>query len=83
VDFGEMARAIDWLKEQGIQPRKDGRFEAVEPTVRPDQRNASIYFRDPDGHSLELICVVPDDVPADLPRLYLSEWEKLHNTKKG
>jgi glutathione S-transferase len=82
VDFEEMPRAIDWLKERGIQPESDGRFEPVEPTVRPDQRNASVYFSDPDGHRLELICIIPDDVPADLPRMYWSEWEKLRVKNK-
>jgi hypothetical protein len=82
VDFEEMESAINWLKERGIQPQSDGPFKPVEPIVRPNQRNASVYFRDPDGHNLELICIVPDDVPADLPRMYWSEWEKLALKKR-
>lgn len=68
--------AIDWLKKRGIQPEKDGKFEPIEPVVRPDQRNASVYFSDPDGHRLELICPVPGDAPKELPKMYWSEWQR-------
>ena len=68
--------AIDWLKKRGIQPERDGKFEPIEPVVRSDQRNASVYFSDPDGHRLELLCTVPGDAPEDLPKTYWSEWEK-------
>ncbi|PRX38836.1 glutathione S-transferase [Planifilum fimeticola] len=76
VDFEDMPGAIDWLKKRGIQPEKDGKFEPIEPVVRPDQRNASVYFSDPDGHRLELICPVPGDAPKELPKMYWSEWQR-------
>ena len=76
-----MPEAIRWLKEKGIEPVKDGRFEPVEPVVRPFQRNASLYFEDLDGHNLELICTIPDDISPGLPKMYWSEWEKLRAKK--
>lgn len=81
IHFEDMPEAIRWLKEKGIEPVKDGRFEPVEPVVRPFQRNASLYFEDPDGYNLELICTIPDDISPDLPKMYWSEWEKLRAKK--
>jgi hypothetical protein len=41
---------------------------------------ASVYFDDPDGHSLEYISVLPDAPRPDLSgRVKLSEW-RLMNT---
>lgn len=65
IRFEDMPKAVRWLKEKGIEPRSDGRFEPVEPVVRPDQRNASLYFSDPDG------------TDPGLSKMYWSEWEKI------
>jgi hypothetical protein len=56
-----------------------GRRSSVEPFVRPNQGNASVYFDDPDGNSLELMCFV--DVPEALrqitDKLSFQDWEAL------
>ncbi len=52
---------------------------SIEPFIRPHQGNASVYFDDPDGNSLELMCFV--DVPNEFKhiteKLSFEEWEKL------
>lgn len=84
IEFAELADSLTWLRAHGIEPEADGEFEPNEPTVRPDQANASVYFSDPDGNLLELICEVPAEVPSNLPRMYLSEWERLrHGGREG
>jgi lactoylglutathione lyase len=35
---------------------------------------ASVYFDDPDGHSLEFIAMLPDRPRPDLGRLSWSDW---------
>lgn len=77
IDYEDMPKATRWLKEKGIKPRSDGHFQPVEPVVRPSKRNASLYFSDPDGHRLELMCTLPDDTPKGLPKMYWRKWEEI------
>lgn len=63
VDWEGLLRSAAWLKARGIEPAPFGRQPDAAPFVRPHQANASIYFDDPDGNSLELMCSV--EVPAD------------------
>ena len=39
---------------------------------------ASVYFDDPDGHSLEYIALLDDAPRPDLGTLPLSAWRRLH-----
>lgn len=78
VDYPEIKQARSWLLERGIEPRANGRFEPTEPFVRTSYCQASLFFNDPDGNSLEFICNL--DVPDALrerPNMYLSEFEEL------
>jgi len=38
---------------------------------------ASVYFDDPDGHSLEFIAMLPEPPRADLGIVSLSAWRRL------
>ncbi|ENB9401281.1 TPA: hypothetical protein QCW92_004944 [Bacillus paranthracis] len=53
--------------------------ESIAPFVRPHQGNASVYFIDPDGNSLELIChiIVPNALKHITNKLSFKDWEKL------
>ncbi len=75
VSFADLRRASTWLGERGITPRPDEGFGGHEPTVRPRSGTAALYFDDPDGNSLELLCNVPGPT-QDWDRMYLSEWER-------
>ncbi len=78
VDFDDIKKAIHWLTEKGITLRSHGGLEPLEPIARPHQQNVSIYFDDPDGNSLELMCNLPDGSPNEPSQMmYLSQFEKL------
>lgn len=55
VDYTDIRKTIDWLNERGIEVRKRREWESADPSCRPHQQNASVYFFDPDGNSLEFI----------------------------
>ncbi len=77
-----MKSSLEWLKSKGISAVPFGSRTSVEPFVRPYQGNASVYFEDPDGNSLELMCYV--EVPEHLrenEKVSLEEWEELHIKK--
>jgi hypothetical protein len=49
-----------------------------EPEVLPWIPAASVYFRDPDNHSLEFIAMLPEPPRPGMRRTMLSGWRKLH-----
>lgn len=82
IDYSDMKKAIAWLRDRGIEPVEFKGMKPLEPIARPSQANCSVYFDDSDGNSLELICNLPDDA-QELPKMYLSEWEKTAQRSKG
>ncbi|MGG0414301.1 VOC family protein [Peribacillus simplex] len=78
VDFDDIKKASIWLTERGITLRSHSGLEPLEPIARPHQQNVSIYFDDPDGNALELMCNLPDGSPTEPSKLmYLSQLEQL------
>ncbi|REE68052.1 catechol 2,3-dioxygenase-like lactoylglutathione lyase family enzyme [Paenibacillus taihuensis] len=79
AEYEDLKRSVEWLESIQVDAVPFGRRTSVQPFVRPNQGNASVYFNDPDGNSLELICYVP--VPEELrgitDKLSFEEWEKL------
>lgn len=79
VTYEDLKESIHWLKSIQIEAVPFGNNTSIEPFVRPYQGNASVYFNDPDGNSLELMCFV--DVPSEFKhitdKLKLDEWENL------
>jgi glutathione S-transferase len=68
-----LERSVEWLSERDIDPVEVNGF--TEPQVRPYQANASVYFEDPFGNSLELMCslpVEPTETRGEHPSL--AEW---------
>ena len=39
----------------------------------------SVYFQDPDGHSLELLAMLPDEAQPELGVVTWEQWEALHS----
>lgn len=80
--YDELRNAAAWLRSMGIEPVIFPGQATGDPVVRPDQGNASIYFDDPDGNSLELIANI--EVPASLRSitelLAIEAWEALLRT---
>ena len=47
-----------------------------EPQVLCWMPAASVYFDDPDGHSLEFICMLDETPRPELGRVSWSEWRR-------
>jgi lactoylglutathione lyase len=62
----------------GLRPRSSFGDAIEEPDVHPWIPAASVYFDDPDGHSLEYIAVLPDRPVPTAPRMPLSAWRRRH-----
>jgi lactoylglutathione lyase len=77
ISYEEIMITIDWLKEREIEPVADFGLEPIEPLVHCWMPAASVYFKDPDGNSLEYIHVLEGESKPELGVIYLSEWEEL------
>ncbi|AZB41333.1 VOC family protein [Bacillus sp. FJAT-42376] len=81
VLYEDLKESLKWLKSIQVEAVPFGRRKSVEPFIRPHQGNASVYFKDLDGNSLELMCHV--EVPKDLEHLTdkfsFEDWEELFN----
>jgi catechol 2,3-dioxygenase-like lactoylglutathione lyase family enzyme len=79
VTLQQVEASIKALRAAGLPPLSGtGRQPIEEPVVLTWMPAASVYFDDPDGHSLEYICMLPDQPRPDLPRIPLSEWRALN-----
>ena len=83
VTYQDLKSSLKWLESMQVEAIPFGGRTSIEPFVRPNQGNASVYFNDPDGNSLELMCYV--DVPNELKyiteKLSFEEWENLVQSK--
>jgi lactoylglutathione lyase len=78
VTLAQVEASIDKLRQAGLTPLGGfGRCEIREPVVLTWMPAASVYFDDPDGHSLEYICMLPDQ-PPDPGVIPLSVWRASH-----
>lgn len=77
TELEQVKKSVAVLRSKGIVPRSGGGGpELDEPTVFPWMPAASVYFDDPDGHSLEYIAVLPHPPRPDMQgRVPLSVWE--------
>ncbi|MEK3874916.1 MULTISPECIES: VOC family protein [unclassified Paenibacillus] len=79
VTYEDLKQSLAWLRSLRIDPVPFGSRSTVEPFIRPHQGNASVYFNDPDGNSLELMChiEVPQGLKTITSKLSFEEWEEL------
>lgn len=77
VSCEDLKNSITWLNSINIEPVPFGRRTSVEPFIRPNQGNASVYFNDPDGNSLELMCFVsvPEEMKSITDKLSFEDLE--------
>jgi lactoylglutathione lyase len=77
VSLSDLENSIEWLKAKGIQPTENFfGLEPIEPVVHTWMPAASVYFRDPDGNSLEFITLLEGESIKTNEVFYLSEWKK-------
>ena len=75
VEFADVVASVDALQKAGIKPHGgEGGPPIDEPVVFGWMPAASVYFDDPDGHSLEFIAMMPEEPRPELGRLPLSKW---------
>lgn len=75
VDYDDLHDAQAWLADRDIETREP-RGADTNPFVRPHQGNASLYFEDPDGNSLEFLAQLPTGMDEDREaKLSLEEYE--------
>jgi lactoylglutathione lyase len=77
VSFDQLLAAIKKLNECGIDTRGFGGRQTHEPTVIGWMPSAQIYFRDPDGHTLEFVTILPDLPDPGFIGTY-SDWKNLN-----
>lgn len=81
AELENVKNSVAILRANGITPRSGGGGPEIdEPLVFPWMPAASVYFDDPDGHSLEYICILPDaprpEISGTMP---LSAWQALNS----
>jgi lactoylglutathione lyase len=76
VSLDQLIAAIEKLNQNGIDTFGFGGNKTDEPTVIGWMPSAQIYFRDPDGHMLEFITILPDPPNPNFNGPH-SEWKKL------
>lgn len=79
VTYEDLRNSLEWLESIGVPAVPFGSRTSVQPFIRPHQGNASVYFNDPDGNSLELMCSikVPEELRHITDKLSFDEWEAL------
>jgi len=75
VPLAELLAAGERLNAAGIQTQNFAGEKTTEPSVIGWMPSAQLYFRDPDGHSLEFIALL-DESPAPEFVGSLSEWKQ-------
>jgi lactoylglutathione lyase len=80
VTLAQVEASVEALRYAGITPLSGfGREPITEPIVLTWMPAASVYFDDPDGHSLEYICMLPDRARPELDRITLSQWRAMNH----
>ena len=64
------------LRAAGVQPLSFYQEPTEEPTVIGWMPAASVYFRDPDGHSLEVLAMLDEAPRPDLGNIPFSAWRR-------
>ena len=78
VTLAELLGAGERLRGSGVRCQDFHGKQTDEPSVIGWMPSAQLYFRDPDGHSVEFIAVL-DDAPDPSFIGSLSEWSKRPN----
>ena len=77
VTLQHVFESVARLRGAGLTPLSPGHEPVDEPTVLAWMPAASVYFDDPDGHSLEFIAMLPDRPRPELGCVAWSQWRRL------
>lgn len=70
------------LKAAGVEPRGITGEPVSEPVVIGWMPAVSLYFQDPDGHSLEYLAMLPFQADADVGVVPFSQWTMLQQRRQ-
>lgn len=73
-----LRRSVPYLKERGLAPRNFLNDGTERPMVFGWMPALAIYFRDPDGHSLEFTAMLPHEPRADVGVVSWEEWQAIN-----
>jgi lactoylglutathione lyase len=77
VELPQVFASVRALRAAGLTPLDSGGGMPIEePQVLCWMPAASVYFDDPDGHSLEFICMLDEAPRPELGRVSWSEWRR-------
>jgi lactoylglutathione lyase len=74
VSLNDCIASVQRLIDAGIVPRYGSGARIIEPSVFSWMPAASVYFDDPDGHSLEYIAMLKGPSNPEWGQIPLSEW---------
>ncbi len=78
-----LKHSVGYLKERNLPCYNFLRDGRERPMVFAWMPAVSIYFRDPDGHSLEFIAMLPGQPRPEAGVLSYEEWVALENESAG
>ena len=73
----DVIASVDRLRAAGLVPLSAEGTPTEEPIVLAWMPAASVYFQDPDGHSLEYIAMLADRPRPELGRVPWSQWRRM------
>ncbi len=76
LPLGDVLATPARLRAAGVEPLDFWAQPTGEPTVLGWMPAATVYFRDPDGHSLEVLAMLDEAPRPDLGNLPWSEWRR-------
>ncbi len=74
----QMHTIREWLSEHGLEYHNFSESNTDSLEVLAWMPAISVYFSDPDMHSLEFIAMLPDAPRPDLGLVAWERWEELH-----
>ncbi|MGE7768879.1 VOC family protein [Peribacillus sp. NPDC096540] len=78
VNLEDISSAKEYLSDLGITTTNFFGESSEKLLVFPFMPAVSIYFDDPDGHSIEFISILDDPPKPELDIMAWQEWEELH-----
>ncbi|MEE4580868.1 MULTISPECIES: VOC family protein [Paenibacillus] len=78
VELEDIVKARNYLNELGIESTNFFGDSSEELTVFPFMPAVSIYFDDPDGHSVEFIAMLDEKPRPELNIMSWKDWSQLH-----
>jgi len=82
VDLEDIASAREYLSGLGIETTNFRGGSSENLLVFPFMPAVSIYFKDPDGHSIEFIAMLNDQPKPQANIMTWLEWENLNGKTK-